>query len=309
MTTEVAEQEAATQTAPEATQATETQTEPEDVKEFFDGKTEPDGTERQEAPAQNASTDPELDALIDAEATKRVEDKLEQERQAAVTKKAEDDHKAEAQSRQNQLQKDYRDRAASVRGVLSRLDTGELELSTRLQLPGTPTVREYLERSLDAHHAVAADMGARQATDFLWEETAKRLPEDKRESFLASRPKDPPNTLAEFDREWKALLDGAVDASRNGHVSASVAERDKRKAVVEYRENWFSRLRGDGSDSAIEAGLASLRSQLKGGSRLSNLGSTPPGQLSMAQIDAMPTQDWLSHPKEWRDRQLENAKR
>lgn len=200
----------------------------------------------------------------------------ERERVAAETKaKAEAD---EAENWQRGVQTSFRERATNLRSWAQ-----DQNLS--------PEATEQLLNEFNQHHGQIAPYTALTYVNGFYDAAAKRLPEAERQAFLDNR-----KNLKGLDDFLGDFSERLSKHSQTGRFTA--AERDK--AVRSGKAELLL---------AIQANPQLYLSQINGlQSRTGGASAGAGGWLTLEQIDAMPTAEWLAHDKEWRDAQNAHAR-
>lgn len=127
---------------------------------------------------------------------------------------------------------------------------------------------------------------AQNFIDGLYQSISQTLPESDRQAFMDSRDKHA--SYNDVLGDYKKAIEGGA---RKGWVSEKDAKSREAQAVADFVKK------------ATKAGLFSGSKNISADTNV----VVPRGGLTLAQIDAMPTSQWLSIPKTERDRLLEQA--
>lgn len=185
-----------------------------DVTAFLDGRSTPDaGTEQGTTDRTDTTVDDVEEqarqAEIKAEAARQAEALRQEERQ----REAEERERLENERRVEGVNQAYRTRAAAIAKALD--DEGV-----------SATVKEAILTQFNEHHAQGQLFHSTNFTTGLYKTLANLLPEDKREDFMALRPKH--KSFADVVGSYEEMKTPLL---RDGYVSKADHEAEVAKAV------------------------------------------------------------------------------
>jgi hypothetical protein len=213
-----------------------------DVSAFLEARTAPAGTEQGTESRTDTGTDDVEEtarqAEIKAEAARQAEALRKQEREAEAVER----ERAENERRVEGINSAYRDRTARIAAAL---DKALVDDDTK-----TAILAQFNE-----HHAQSQLFHGSNFTNGLYQNLAKRLPEDKREDFLALRPKHKSydDVIASYEEMKTPLL-------RDGYIAKADHEAEVAKAVKAFAK----KLDAPDEHGQVGAGLRARLSKLSG---------------------------------------------
>lgn len=188
-----------------------------ELQEFLTPQPEPAGTE----PGPEDRTDTDADS-VEAEA-RQAEIRAEAERIAAEQRKAEREKEAEESARL--------ERERQVEGINAAYRARTAQLAKALDAEGVSAeLKEQVLAHFNEHHAQAQTFHGSNFTNGLYQALAKRLPEDKREEFMASRAKH-----KGYDDVLSAFEDYKVTSLRDGYIAQKDADVLVAKGKLAYK--------------------------------------------------------------------------
>ena len=127
---------------------------------------------------------------------------------------------------------------------------------------------------------------------------ADELPETERDSFKRKALKGDFQDTRGLTKAFRGVLQPLIESeARKGYVSEKEAEAAEKRGMVKFIRRY----------ETDEGFRQSLETRIKTGHNLGNGSSSR--SLTLAQIDAMPMNEWESIPQEQRERLLERAHR
>lgn len=257
---------------------------PESVQAFLDARGKPPETPEGTAAGED-NGQPEYDEvtakLIEAERADAEAKAKEQARkeldEEAKAQRAETQKKADEAARVNRWRTTANEtRAMAQEWGLSQADTNALM------------------NKLTLFYQDAMPLAQRTVWEALGTKLAEQLPEDKRTEFFDAgefMPPETPQQVNDFFQKWATALEAKATQGRHTDSDLKKAEA---KAVYDYHRDLVKK------GLLPDPGHAPRLTDASGGNNR---------WLSQSEIDAMPTNDWLSRPKEWRDAQLDHLRR